>query len=64
MLRLMFVLFCFVLFYDHTLTPPNQWPHGYAFDIVQKPFTRQCALLIVKPVKQKSFRVILTLKMN
>lgn len=59
MLRLMFVLF-----YDHTLTLPNPWPPRYAFDIVQKPLTRQCALLIVKPAKQKSFRVILTLKMN
>jgi hypothetical protein len=37
---------CFVLFYDHTLTLPNRWPHGYAFDIVQKPLTRQCACLL------------------
>jgi hypothetical protein len=43
---------CFVLFYDHTLTLPNRWPPCYAFDIVQKPLTRQCACLLSnKPSK-------------
>ncbi len=56
MLRLMFVLFCFVLFYDHTLTLPNPWPPCYyAFDIAQKPLTRQCACLLLNQQSKSNF---------